>query len=715
MSRIDAFFENGEYMQHSKMIDFGLFFTMFFALTYLGLTQVWGKGFGKPGEGKGAIVGLSLALSLSLAFAIVTQTQFSITTIFPLAKALFFLIIFFILYSLIVMTKIFGEHWGGKVASAILALMLTYILLSIFTHMVCQMSNNMDDPACESDFFNAIFTLTEGWFDWGGGGGGGGTGGGGAGGGASGGGAAAEGGGEAQEAGPVEGGCRLDLLFEVNSAVIQNPEAVKAFAEKAQKTGAKVLFANGFASREGEKGLNALLAVRRALAVTGLTGMPTLPFGHGAVSLFDRTAYPANRRVVISTESISHFVPAPSPGTAVGCEVNDSEEDKEKLCGNDKKDEGEACDPSVADSCPADQHCEKDCSECSPGAPDEGWNKNWLWLLALLIPFAIWLLIRRKRKKLNEKRVIAMKEHFRKQIERIRAAKLRAWWDLTAADPSIMTDEHVKDKAQEIINMLNGELTTKMQWVDMRTLATRYPNPSDIERQAKEWNDGRIVDDHRQDKHIDLIVKILREMKRRHARNSGVWKTLMKGWDAATFNSKMKEVVTDIVRGNKLTKEAHVFFMLQVKLKKVIEEFAKNEEKVLVQLRETTSKRRFFRFWKKKETEEITREILDAETPADIVAVTQVVRNLCEELLAKIQEVMDEEQNITHHVGGWPELSNPDHTGKFDEELKIISQLLKAIEIQRRRLSEVWEPVIDEINPTDGSMKGHIQYRRIHP
>ena len=70
--RISTFFESGEFMQHSKIIDFGLFFVMFFALCYLGLTKVWGEGYGKGGAAKGAIVGLSMALALALAFAIIS-------------------------------------------------------------------------------------------------------------------------------------------------------------------------------------------------------------------------------------------------------------------------------------------------------------------------------------------------------------------------------------------------------------------------------------------------------------------------------------------------------------------------------------------------------------------------------------------------------------------------------------------------------------------
>lgn len=730
MSRVDSFFANGEYMQHSKMIDFGLFFTIFFAMCYLGFTVAFGKGFGKPAEAKGAIVGLSLALSLALSFAIVTQTQFSITTIFPLAKALFFLIIFFILYGLIYLSKVFGEHWGGKIAAAILALMLTYILLSIFTHMACQMSNNMDDPACESDFFNAIFTLTEGWFkwDWGppgpgvtpspspsaiGPGGGRGE--------------------AAQPRGPIEGGCRLDILFEVNSAVLQNPTVVQEFGRKAKDKGAKVLFANGFASREGEKGLNFLLSLNRALAVMKETGIITLPFGHGATTLFDTASYPPNRRVVISTESISHFVPAPAPGSIVGCEVNKTNEtgepgknETEDACGNERRDPGEACDPTVADSCPDGQQCSTDCSRCE----EEGVSKKWLWLLLLIPLLLLWLAVRRKTG-IKREAAMAMKDHFLAHLRKIASAKEFAWHNIIIADPTVMGDKEVEDKAQEIIEMLNKELLEK-GWVEIKELAFRYADDLDkIRKEAHAFNDKRIVDEHRDDKHMEMIVKILREFKRRHAQNNTkVLKHIVKQWDKLMFYSRLKEVVKDVVHANKLTKEYHNFFSLQVRLNKSVEEFSANEEKILVKLRKTHYSTMFGkRFWgtrhivrrkgfpwmtTKKEVEgELEQTIETPPTTFGLIEVTQTVRNLCQELLAKIAEVMDEEQNVTHDAGSRRNLSNVDETGKYDEEKRIIKRMERAIELQKRMLSEDWEPVIDNIDPRNGSMKGHIRYTRV--
>ncbi|MBN1543925.1 hypothetical protein JW898_00505 [Candidatus Woesearchaeota archaeon] len=710
MSRIDSFFANGEYMQHSKMIDFGLFFTIFFAMCYLGFTVAFGKGFGKPAEAKGAIVGLSLALALALAFAIVTQTQFSIMTIFPLAKALFFLIIFFILYGLIHMSKVFGEHWGGKLAAAILALMLTYILLSIFTHMVCQMGNNMNDPACESDFFNWIFTVTEGWFDWSGGGGGGSAGGGGGGGaiGPGGGGSVPGGGGEPVPTGPMEGGCRLDLLFEKASAQV-NAQAVQAFGERAKALGAKFIYANGFASKEGGEKYNLGLSLRRAVSTMGPAGITTIPIAHGATSLFDSTSYPANRRVVLSTEAISHFVPAPSPGSMVGCELPEA---------------------VAADATNATAGAANATNATAQPGEEEGWNKNWLWLLLLIPLLIIWRAVK-KQTGIKREAVIAMKDHFLAQMRKISSGKEIAWHNIIIADPTVMGDKEVEDKSQEIIEMLNKELLDK-GWVEIKDLAFRYANDLDqIRREAHAFNSGKIVDEHRDDKHMEMIVRILHEFRRRHAQNNTrVLRQILKQWDKLMFYSRLKEVVKDVVHANKLTKEYHVFFNLQVRLKKAVEEFSANEEKILVKLRKTHYSTWFGkRFWgtrhivkksgfpwltTKKEVEgRLEQSIETPPTTFGLIEVTQTVRNLCQELLAKIAEVMDEEQNVTHDAGSRRSLSNVDETGKYDEEKRVIKRLERAIELQKRMLSEDWEPVIDNIDPRNGSMKGHIRYTRV--
>lgn len=175
VQRLDSFFANQEYIQHAKIIDFAIFFVLFFSLSYLGFSRVWGEGFGKPGSAKNVVVGLSLTLGLALSFALVTQTQFSIMTIFPLAKAMLFLIITFLLGGLIIHSKVFGEGKLAKFIAIVIALIGTYLIFSIGTHMICQVSNNMDDPACQSDFFNAFFNIGGRLFEgvWGGGAGGG--------------------------------------------------------------------------------------------------------------------------------------------------------------------------------------------------------------------------------------------------------------------------------------------------------------------------------------------------------------------------------------------------------------------------------------------------------------------------------------------------------------------------------------------------------------
>ncbi len=155
MHRIDSFFQNNEYEQHSKLIDFMLFFTIFFALSFLGFSKFFGEGFGKPGTARGAVIGLSFALSLALTFALITQTKFSVTTIFPLAKNILFLVFVLLLYGVLA-SLLKPETRTGKILIFLLAFMVIYIVLNIFTHFVCQLGDNINDPACRSDFFNAF-------------------------------------------------------------------------------------------------------------------------------------------------------------------------------------------------------------------------------------------------------------------------------------------------------------------------------------------------------------------------------------------------------------------------------------------------------------------------------------------------------------------------------------------------------------------------------
>jgi len=166
-SRIGSFFQNGDYLKHSKIIDFFIFFTLFFSLTYLGFTKWFSGEFGKGGTGKGAVVGLSLALSLALTFAIITQTKFSITSLFPLAKSILFLAVTLLLYGLLNnILKVEGKM--SKVLLFIFSLILVYVLFSIFTYFVCMTENNNGDPACRGGPFTWLGKMGQKhiWGSW---------------------------------------------------------------------------------------------------------------------------------------------------------------------------------------------------------------------------------------------------------------------------------------------------------------------------------------------------------------------------------------------------------------------------------------------------------------------------------------------------------------------------------------------------------------------
>ena len=722
VSRIDSFFANEEYKQHAKLIDFSLFFVMFFALSYLGLTQVWGKGFGKPGEGKGAIVGLSLALALSLAFALITQTRFSITTIFPIAKALLFLIIFFILWGLLVMSKMFGDHWGGKLVAAILALIATYLLACIATHMICQMSDNMDDPACQSDFFNWLFNVlgrlfgvenwtwsdssggSGGWFssrsgrnwftgspgpDW-----------------------------TPQPSpvptptpqpiptGPIQGGCRLDITFDFDSTNILSSAPIANYVSKVK---GKKIYVYGFASPESELGgvrgerYNLLLSGRRADTIVSMikSADPSAKVSsssRGPTSVFDPTNpanYPPNRRVVLATESISSFYPAPNPGTLNNCEDLVSDQ-----CGNGVVDPGETCDPGRADSCPEDQKCSDDCKKCES---DGGFP--WWWLFALL-PLLLLLLLKRK-KKVDVVNVLVRKDRFLVLLKSIWRKKqiiqrdIRAFYGpgLTPADLDKRAWKHVEDIELDL---------KESNWKPIKQLAIDYKKPKDIamqgipfvgEKQAKE------------------ISELVAEMKKRH---SPADKDFARNWDEATFYSHLKDVVKD--KRSAIHPDFHKFFVLEERLKRAIEKFKESEEKVLVKMRE----RHYTTFAGKRNvgTRHIVRkkgfpwvtthdEIVKAEeqevipsSTHGIVKVTRQVIQLCDALDAQIDAVLAEQPNVSNNAS-----SCVDFHKKVDVEFNIIKALINAIKYQKLAMTVNWYPCIANFDVNTGKMEGHVHFK----
>ncbi|MBW2967723.1 hypothetical protein KY362_04500 [Candidatus Woesearchaeota archaeon] len=360
LDRINDFFANEGYQDHAKLIDFGLFFIMFFALTYLGLTAMWGKGFGQAGGAKGPIVGLSAAFGLTMAFAIVTQTSFSITSLFPLAKMMLFLIVFFILWGLLMRSNMFGRNsWANRIVTFILAAIITYILASIATHMICQMSDNMDDEACESDFFNAFFVGMDrlGVSDW-----------------------FREGRTttarrEREErerrevpTGPAQGGCRLDIGFPKDSAQPDSGTGRLAdYLATVRGMGIETVYVYGFASSDsGGRAYNLWLSRDRGSAIaTMINSMETgvrarTPVPKGPTDVFGESAQ--NQRVVLATESISgagNFVPAPSFGSlSEGCPSQaDQPCDEDTPCAEGLSCVEGRCQPFRLQICEQDSDC----------------------------------------------------------------------------------------------------------------------------------------------------------------------------------------------------------------------------------------------------------------------------------------------------------------------------------------------------------------------
>ena len=321
LTRINDFFTNGEYKTHAKIIDFLIFFTMFFALAYLGFTKMWGAGHGDAGKGKGPIVALSISFGLALAFAIVSQTKFSITTLFPIAKAFLFLIVVLLLYGLLSQNQLIGnDTWTKKIISFLLAIILGYLVLNILTHVICLSENNDDDPACKGAFFTAGKGVLKGIgdaFGIGGGSSGGGSGGGGT------------------STSPTPGThCRMDGSFVFDKTDYKNSGNLASFVDAVKKAGKKTIYIYGFASTEhevgGKKGekYNQGLSTRRAAKVKSdlskiiknkKYSISLSSSAKGQTKVFG--AYANNRRFILSTQSISKGKETPAPAIAAvqGC------------------------------------------------------------------------------------------------------------------------------------------------------------------------------------------------------------------------------------------------------------------------------------------------------------------------------------------------------------------------------------------------------------
>jgi hypothetical protein len=739
VSRIDSFFEDEEYKKHSKLIDFGLFFTMFFALGYLGFSMVWGKGFGKPGEGKGAIVGLSLALALALSFALVTQTRLSITSMFPVAKAIFFIIIWFLLWGLLDKTKVLGEGKGAKIAYFILAGIMVYLLASIATHFICQMSDNMDDRACDSDFFNAIFKLTDRWFDW------------------------DFGGGPSRtrpgttgvpgttdpgvtttvDPNKINGGCRLDITFKFNSPTeFVSSTPIAEYVKSVQRMKKDKVHIYGFASREGEERWNFGLAGARAKTIAAMIekidpSIKTSINSKGPDDRFDKAKYEPNRRVVVTTESMTKsFLPFPPPGKAnkcpteddpqvcgnevredpEECDGNDDEkcpkkcvkpgEEKEctcpdvppdKLCGNGVVDAEEECDTQLAGSCPVGEHCSVNCLACVPGeptpVPEPKKERRWWMLILALLLIPLLFLFRWRTRRVSARDAIAMKAEFENRLSTIKQRKQDAWDHITAMIPHVPTmgAPEVENSATQLINVLETELRTN-NWGDIRTLAYRYQKHrngyNEIRTDAPSFN----IDD----KHAELIVRILNDMETRYAPNRTFFVRHILP-HKHLFNSRMHDTVSHIIHNNKQFRELHMFINQQGELLKHTRRFIANEKRILVSERQIeyktfagkergpltrlVTRRRGFPWIRTRQEIEgpLVQTIVTPTSRTGLMDATQDVLDLAAELRDKADEILQEEPHVHHTNMRWQDVER-----LYDEEKGIIDKLEKAIEHQKK-------------------------------
>lgn len=111
-----------EYETQRRVVDFILFFIMFFSLALLGLRKVYK-------EGGNAVNALAFAIGALLSLSLVAFTKVTLGLLFPFAKNILFFIILWVIY--LILAKIIGDDkTSKKIISLIIAGGITWFAFS---------------------------------------------------------------------------------------------------------------------------------------------------------------------------------------------------------------------------------------------------------------------------------------------------------------------------------------------------------------------------------------------------------------------------------------------------------------------------------------------------------------------------------------------------------------------------------------------------------
>jgi len=108
-----------EYEMQRKIVDFILFFIMFFSLSLLGLKKAFK-------DGGNALNALALSIGALMSLALVAFTKVTLGLLFPFAKNILFFIILLVVY--LILAKLLGEKM--KILALILAVIITWLAFS---------------------------------------------------------------------------------------------------------------------------------------------------------------------------------------------------------------------------------------------------------------------------------------------------------------------------------------------------------------------------------------------------------------------------------------------------------------------------------------------------------------------------------------------------------------------------------------------------------
>ncbi|MFC1723318.1 hypothetical protein ACFL0V_04215 [Nanoarchaeota archaeon] len=158
-SGVGQYFQKYAATDKPTFLDFFLFAVLFFAMSWIAFNKFF------QDAGKGPVIAMSVAIGLGLAAALVWGGKFTIKKLLPFALVFLGIAIFIVIYVLLSRFVFKGETAGSKAGAAIIALIITGILMFFMISAVCNNNRCNTSPILSKVFGpNSMFGKIGGWF-----------------------------------------------------------------------------------------------------------------------------------------------------------------------------------------------------------------------------------------------------------------------------------------------------------------------------------------------------------------------------------------------------------------------------------------------------------------------------------------------------------------------------------------------------------------------